>query len=288
MPKEKKRRRKSILTESYRIKIPNPIAPDKLFKILYFTSSLIPNYLPSNTSYISLNICTFPFLDHHINSSLTLLSLSLCPQPSLMATNTLQSINHNTHDHVLNHNSIIDTPPSTISSLFFSNPTPAQAFLSLSFSIPFLYNLSRFFQQHLSNQDLRQADAETRRLLIVLAGDDAKKRGYVFFAEVKLISKADLKAIDDLWKQYSNNRFGYCVQKRIFGKVNRDFTKLFIKIGLMKKLETEIEQYNYRSFPSEFIWDLSDDTVPGGHLPLTNALRSTQLFFSILTQASSL
>lgn len=50
----------------------------------------------------------------------------------------------------------------------------------------------------------------------------------------------------------------------------------------MKKLDTEVEQYNYRAFPDEFIWELKDDT-PEGHLPLTNALRGTQLFFCILT-----
>ena len=49
----------------------------------------------------------------------------------------------------------------------------------------------------------------------------------------------------------------------------------------MKKLDTEVEQYNYRSFPTEFIWE-PDDETPEGHLPLTNALRGTQLLNSIL------
>lgn len=48
----------------------------------------------------------------------------------------------------------------------------------------------------------------------------------------------------------------------------------------MKKLDTEIEQYNYRAFPDEFIWEMKDDT-PEGHLPLTNALRGTQLLGNI-------
>lgn len=50
----------------------------------------------------------------------------------------------------------------------------------------------------------------------------------------------------------------------------------------MKKLDTEVEQYNYRSFPNEFIWELNDDT-PEGHLPLTNALRGIQLLNNILS-----
>ena len=49
----------------------------------------------------------------------------------------------------------------------------------------------------------------------------------------------------------------------------------------MKKLDTEIVQYNYRAFPDEFVWELNDET-PEGHLPLTNALRGTQLLNCIL------
>ncbi|XP_073013288.1 tetrapyrrole-binding protein, chloroplastic [Typha latifolia] len=135
---------------------------------------------------------------------------------------------------------------------------------------------------HLSSADYRQADEETRRLLIALAGDAAQKRGYVFFSEVKFISADDLRAIDRLWRANSGGRFGYSVQRRLWEKARRDFTRFFIRVGWMKKLESEVEQYNYRSFPSEFIWELKDDT-PEGHLPLTNALRGTQLLACVLT-----
>ncbi|KAK9938283.1 hypothetical protein M0R45_015033 [Rubus argutus] len=40
-------------------------------------------------------------------------------------------------------------------------------------------------------------------------------QGYVFFSEVQFIPEADLKAIDDLWRQHNNNRFDYSVQKRV-------------------------------------------------------------------------
>ncbi|CAK9313676.1 unnamed protein product [Citrullus colocynthis] len=134
----------------------------------------------------------------------------------------------------------------------------------------------------LAAKDFRQADEETRRLLIALAGDGAQKRGYVYFSEVQFIASDDLKAIDDLWQKHSDGKFGYSVQKRIFEKVNKDFTKLFMKLGWMKKLDTEMEQYNYRAFPTEFIWELTEET-PEGHLPLTNALRGTQLMSNILS-----
>ncbi|KAM0940125.1 putative GUN4-like superfamily protein [Dioscorea sansibarensis] len=136
---------------------------------------------------------------------------------------------------------------------------------------------------HLAEANFQQADEETRRLLIELAGESAQKRGYVFFSEVQFISAADLRAIDRLWRLHSSDRFGYSVQRRIWErKARRDFTGFFIRVGWMKKLDTEVEQYNYRAFPDEFIWELQDDT-PEGHLPLTNALRGTQLLASILT-----
>ncbi|CAO2838147.1 unnamed protein product [Amaranthus hypochondriacus] len=142
-------------------------------------------------------------------------------------------------------------------------------------------------QQHLASGDFRQADDETRRLLIVLAGEAAIKRGYVYFTEVQFIPKDDLKAIDELWKKFSNGRYGYSVQKKIWVKVNKDFTRFFIKVGWMKKLDTEIEQFNYRAFPNEFMWEFNmndeKNNPPEGHLPLTNALRGTQLLTCIFS-----
>uniref|UniRef100_A0A0C9S980 TSA: Wollemia nobilis Ref_Wollemi_Transcript_1704_1071 transcribed RNA sequence n=1 Tax=Wollemia nobilis TaxID=56998 RepID=A0A0C9S980_9CONI len=136
-------------------------------------------------------------------------------------------------------------------------------------------------RQRLASGQWQLADEETRRLIIVLAGESAVKRKYVFFSEVRFIEASELKTIDELWRRHSNGRFGYSVQRRIWNKVDRDFTEFFKKVGWMKRLDTEMEQYIYRSFPSEFEWELADST-PEGHLPLTNALRGTQLLASIL------
>ncbi|XP_042503329.1 tetrapyrrole-binding protein, chloroplastic [Macadamia integrifolia] len=215
-----------------------------------------------------------------------------------MATNSLPSL----HRYPLSRRQNSDSLPSTLpSSLFLKATTTTTS--STSFSHKLCSTHFTIFsttsttstttatsqtlsfdtlQQHLSSNDYRQADEETRRLLIVLAGEAAQERGYVFFSEVQFISESNLQTIDNLWRQYSNNKFGYSVQKRIWEKVNRDFTKFFLKVGWMKKLDTEVEQYNYRAFPSEFIWELKDDT-PEGHLPLTNALRGTQLLNRILS-----
>ncbi|CAN1167840.1 Tetrapyrrole-binding protein, chloroplastic [Linum perenne] len=216
-----------------------------------------------------------------------------------MATNSLRSLHyHLTNLH--NHNPSSDSIPLS-SSATFLKPTSAAATSSISLSTSaaaggafttttpqstptpqntFTLDLLR---HHLAAQDFRQADEETRRLLIVLAGEPAVTRGYVFFSEVKFISTDDLRAIDELWLEHSGGKFGYSVQKKLWvKKCKMDFTKFFIKVGWMKKLESsEVEQFNYRAFPGEFIWELGDDT-PEGHLPLTNALRGTQLLNCVL------
>ncbi|KZV34826.1 Tetrapyrrole-binding family protein [Dorcoceras hygrometricum] len=211
-----------------------------------------------------------------------------------MATNLFKSISH--HTSPCRRHSAADSFPNTTSITFFLKPTTITIPMSRATTFPIssatpaatdpstsLQNISLdLLQQHLSSQNFRQADEETRRLLIVLAGESAQKRGYVFFSEVQFIPESDLKAIDELWKQYSGNKFGYSVQKKIWKKANKDFTKFFIKVGWMKKLESsEVEQYNYRSFPAEFTWEMDENPVEG-HLPLTNALRGTQLLTSIL------
>ncbi|XP_044498479.1 tetrapyrrole-binding protein, chloroplastic [Mangifera indica] len=205
-------------------------------------------------------------LNHHLPDSTTTFSAPIFLKPASATTTTTSLSSSST---------ISTTPPtattSSSSSSSYSSPTVT--------SQPISFDL---LEQHLSDQNFHQADEETRRLLIVLAGESAQKRGYVFFSEVQFIAAADLKAIDELWRSYSDSKFGYSVQKKIWQKVNKDFTRFFLKAGWMKKLDTEVEQYNYRAFPNEFMWELTKET-PEGHLPLTNALRGTQLLRSILS-----
>ncbi|PWA62898.1 GUN4-like protein [Artemisia annua] len=211
-----------------------------------------------------------------------------------MATNSLQSLNYRHHHNpTLGRRQSLDSPPLSFNNNLITkntninnNKTLTLKTFSLSSSTTSTSDTTStpdksstsldLLERLLSASDFREADNETRRLLIALAGESAVKRGYVFFSEVQFISESDLKTIDELWLKHSNNKFGYSVQKKIFQKSDKDFTRFFIKVGWMKKLDTEVVQYNYRAFPDEFIWELNDDT-PEGHLPLTNALRGTQL-----------
>ncbi|CAH1440196.1 unnamed protein product [Lactuca virosa] len=179
-----------------------------------------------------------------------------------MATNSLQSLNYRHHTPPIGRRQSLECPPLlsfNIKSNNTNNPTLSISSAVKTFSMSSTTSTSSttaaqstsfdLLKSLLAANDFREADNETRRLLIALAGEAAQKRG---------------------------------VQKRLWEKSNRDFTTLFIKLGWMKKLDTEVLQYNYRAFPDEFIWELTEET-PEGHLPLTNALRGTQLFSYILT-----
>lgn len=130
-------------------------------------------------------------------------------------------------------------------------------------------------QQRLARGEWEEADAETRRLLYVLAGEGAAKRKWVYFTEVKNIPSKDLLTLDRLWRAYSDDRFGYSVQRRIWKALDRRWKPFFLKIEW-----TFGENSTYKKFPMDFSWAAD---APKGHLPLTNCLRGTQLFEYLLT-----
>lgn len=123
-----------------------------------------------------------------------------------------------------------------------------------------------------------EADNETRRLICVLAGDEAAKRKWVYFTEVQFIPGKDLLTIDRLWRAYSNDRFGFSIQRRLWNNLQQRWKPFFLKIGW-----TFGENSTYKKFPMDYTWDIE---APVGHLPLTNALRGTLLLQKILTHPS--
>lgn len=120
----------------------------------------------------------------------------------------------------------------------------------------------------------REAEDETRELLIQAAGPAAVRRGWVYFSEVKFIPVDDMRALDGLWKAASGGKYGYSAQREVWVQKGRQWTKFFKAIDWVQG-----ENNVYRKWPSEF--DYSAD-APKGHLPLTNALRGTRLFENIM------
>ncbi|MEW5299791.1 MAG: hypothetical protein WDW38_010873 [Sanguina aurantia] len=129
-------------------------------------------------------------------------------------------------------------------------------------------------RQHLAEGDFRKADDETRALLIRLAGEGSIKRNWVYFSEVKFISVKDMTTMDTLWKTASGGKFGYSVQKELWVFNFKRWGKFFKQIDWVQG-----ENNIYRKWPAEFDYTID---APKGHMPLTNALRGTQLFEAVL------
>ena len=97
----------------------------------------------------------------------------------------------------------------------------------------------------------------------------------MYFTEARVLLATDLRLLDALWRHHSSDRFGYSVQRRVWLDVGRRWTKLFRRLDWVTG-----DDDSYRKWPEDFVYRL-DDAVRG-HLPLTNALRGTQLFQAIL------
>ncbi len=61
---------------------------------------------------------------------------------------------------------------------------------------------------------LKDADSETKRLLLELAGRE--KDGWLCPDDIKNLPSHALSAIDQLWLAHSNGRFGFSVQSRVW------------------------------------------------------------------------
>mmetsp|Transcript_17428 Transcript_17428/g.17517 ORF Transcript_17428/g.17517 Transcript_17428/m.17517 type:complete len:215 (-) Transcript_17428:40-684(-) len=127
--------------------------------------------------------------------------------------------------------------------------------------------------------DFKGADQFTRDNLIKLAGPDAVRRGFVYFTDVKDLPTEDLVTMEKLWLLFSGGNFGYSVQRRVWDVEHQDFDNFIRRIG-WTTIQNGIER-NLKWFPpNEFIYDV--EKAPKGHLPLTSALRGTQLIRALM------
>jgi len=93
--------------------------------------------------------------------------------------------------------------------------------------------------------------------------------------QVKDIPTEDMETFDALWVASSGGKFGFSVQRSIWRACDEKWSKFFLAIDWLVG-----ENLNYRVWPKEFTYTVPE--AAKGHLPLTNALRGTQLFQAIL------
>ena len=128
-------------------------------------------------------------------------------------------------------------------------------------------------QRALLAEDFEEADRLTSCVLRELAGDQAVKRGYVYFSEVPPMEGLDLTTLDRLWIAYSQGRFGFTVQARLLRALEGRYDRLWPRIGW--KLDGTWTRY-----PGAFQWSMD---APEGHMPLINQLRGVRLMDALLS-----
>jgi curved DNA-binding protein CbpA len=69
----------------------------------------------------------------------------------------------------------------------------------------------------LASGKFKDADHETKRLLLELAGRE--REGWLLPDNAKSLSFQELSAIDQLWLQHSNSRFGFSTQRKIWNSL---------------------------------------------------------------------
>jgi hypothetical protein len=69
----------------------------------------------------------------------------------------------------------------------------------------------------LAAKNFREADKETRKIMLQLS--NREREGWIDRSSIEKISCGDIRTIDQLWRQYSNNKFGFSIQKRIYQSV---------------------------------------------------------------------
>ena len=131
-------------------------------------------------------------------------------------------------------------------------------------------------QQALLEERFEDADRFTSAFLRKLAGEQAERRGYVYFSEVLPMRGLDLVTIDRLWIAYSQGRFGFTVQARLLATLSGRYDKLWPRIGWK-------QEGVWTRYPNAFDWSLK---APEGHMPLINQLRGVRLIDALLTHPS--
>lgn len=100
----------------------------------------------------------------------------------------------------------------------------------------------------------KEADEETRRAILKVAGRE--NEGWLNEDSIHKLPCTDLRTVDQLWVKYSQGRFGFSVQKRIYEEVGRDWEKMGDCVGWrVERSWLSIESLTYTL------------DAPIGHLP---------------------
>jgi hypothetical protein len=137
----------------------------------------------------------------------------------------------------------------------------------------------------LASGQWKEADQET--LAVMLKAANREQEGYLEIESIEEFPCTDLRTIDQLWVKYSNGRFGFSVQKRIWeslgGKSSSYYYEIYQKVGDRVgwlKWETV-----WLGLKKEAKWLEDDDIIydlnaPQGHLPWRSGQGRRNVLFS--------
>jgi serine/threonine protein kinase len=152
-----------------------------------------------------------------------------------------------------NHDDTILPPIATPETALKSEPEPiSPSEVGINYS-----NL----EELLSNQLWRKADEETHKLM--LKAVNKENTGHIEPSTMKIFPSRDLQTIDQLWVKYSNGKFGFSVQKRIYQSLGG-------KRGYDKKVwEAVGDRLGWRMNGTWLFQDylIYTNKAPQGHLP---------------------
>lgn len=108
----------------------------------------------------------------------------------------------------------------------------------------------------------KEADEETLAVMLKVAGRE--QEGWLRVKDIEKFPCTDLRTIDTLWVKYSNGRFGFSVQKRIWesvgGTPDADYGT-YKRFGDRVKWRVNNEWLNYNNLT------FTPEEAPNGHLP---------------------
>jgi hypothetical protein len=84
-----------------------------------------------------------------------------------------------------------------------------------------------------------------------------------------LLQRTSRSPCQNRWKVASGGKFGYSVQRDIWNQQQKRWDRFIKQLGWVAGINNI-----YLKWPAEFIYSID---APRGHLPLTNALRGTQV-----------
>jgi len=127
----------------------------------------------------------------------------------------------------------------------------------------------RELEQLLKDKEYRKADELTAKLMLKVA--NREKERWLDNGSIKAFPCEDLRTIDQLWVNYSNSRFGFSIQKKLWlecgGEIGRYNYEVFKKFAA--KIGWYHPQNNYWRNYSEFMNDTKNaQNAMSASLPL--------------------